>query len=202
MNASVRAFWVDTDYDREAASDSVSRYGFYVRDRADRFGEAWDWQETGQARFAATAWRVATSPIMAPGYVRFHPRLLSARVDVNDWDGSLIGTADLVTPWPQPLAASRDWRTEDTWWRDWPTEPNWSTDTVRYLDPGGEQLADGAHFLMASAALVFPLPTRPLPTLPPSPPTDLAALARTHVNALVTEMNRIVTPVISTLERS
>ncbi|MEV0826408.1 hypothetical protein [Nonomuraea rubra] len=200
MSASVRAFWVDADYDREAASDGVSRYGFYVRDRADRFGEAWDWQETGQARFAATAWRVATGPIMAPGYIRRHPRLLSGQVEVNDWDGSLVGTASLVTPWPQALAASRDWRTEGTWWRDWPTEHSWSTSAVRYLDPSGEQITGGEHFLMASAALVFPLPTAQLPPLPPDPPAELATLARAYVTVLVTEMNRIVTPVINALE--
>jgi len=202
MNASVRAFWIDADYDREMASSGGSRYGIYVHDRAETFREAWDWEETLPARFAATAWRVATGPIMAPGYVRRHPRLLSGQVEVNDWDGTLVGNASLVTPWPQALAASRDWRTEGTWWRDWPTEPNWGTDTVRYLDPGGEQISGGQHFLMTSAALVFPLPTGSLPALPPEPAADLTALARAYIEVLVAQMNRVVSPVIDALERS
>lgn len=198
-----QAFWIDADYDRDMASDGRSRYGHYVRDRADRFREAWDWEESKSARFAATAWRVATGPIMAPGYVRRHPRLLSAQVEVNDWDGSLVGTASLVTPWPQALA-SRDWQIGGTWWRDWPTDRLFGSDTVRYLDPSGEELSRGQHFLMASAALAFPLPTLQLPQLPTSPPVnrELVELARAYVEVLVAEMNRIVSPVIGTLERS
>ncbi|MFC4122088.1 hypothetical protein [Nonomuraea zeae] len=201
MNSS-QAFWIDADHDREMASDGRSRYGHYVRDRAERFREAWDLEESRPARFAATAWRVATGPIMAPGYVRRNPRLLSGQVEVNDWDGSLVGMASLVTPWPLPLASSRDWRADGTWWRDWPTETIWGSDTVRYLDPSGEDLSRGQRFLMASAALVFPLPTQPLPALPPAPAPDLAAQARAYVEVLVAEMNRVVAPVLDTLERS
>ncbi|MFI6296752.1 hypothetical protein ACIBEJ_34540 [Nonomuraea sp. NPDC050790] len=197
-----QAFLIDADYDRDRASDGRSRYGYYVRDRAEQFREAWDWDESRPARFAATAWRVATGPIMAPGYVRHHPRLLSAGVEVNDWDGSLVGTASLVTSWPQPLAASREWRTGDTWWRDWPTEALWGSDGVRYLDPSGQEISRGQHFLMASAALAFPLPTQSLPPLGSEPTADLVSLAHSYVEVLVAEMNRIVTPVLDTLERS
>ncbi|MEO3869556.1 hypothetical protein ABGB18_12055 [Nonomuraea sp. B12E4] len=199
----VRAVWIDAGYDREMASDRVSRYGHYVRDHVEHFREAWDWEQPSPARFAATAWQVATGPIMAPGYVRRHPRLLSAQVEVNDWDGSLIGLAAVVTPWPQPLASSREWRAGE-WWRDWPTEPDFGTDTVRYLDPGGQEISRGQHFLMASAALAFPLPTQPLPVLPPQPGgplADLVTLARAYVEVLVAEMNRVLSPVIASVER-
>ncbi|RVX39133.1 hypothetical protein EDD27_1476 [Nonomuraea polychroma] len=201
MASRAEAFWIDVDHDREMASDGVSRFGHYVRARADDFREAWEWEESRTAQFAAMAWRVATGPIMAPGYIRFHPRLLSARTEVNDWDGSLVGITTLVTPWPQALACSREWRAGE-WWRDWPTEPNVGPDTVRYLDPSGEELSRGERFLMASATLAFPLPAQPLPPLPTELPTELAAVARAYIKVLVAEMNRIVFPLIATVERS
>ena len=37
MAADGAAFWIDYDYDRENASDGVSRYGAYVR-RSSMFG--------------------------------------------------------------------------------------------------------------------------------------------------------------------
>ena len=35
------AFWIDYDYDRENASDGISRYGAYVR-RSSAMAESWD----------------------------------------------------------------------------------------------------------------------------------------------------------------
>jgi hypothetical protein len=108
MATTTTAFWIDADDDRERASDGKSRYGAYVRHNRKGFAESWDgtWDEALPAHFAEQAWRVATSPVMAPAYVRYHPRILSARIEHNFWDGSLKGLVELITPWPQVLRQS------------------------------------------------------------------------------------------------
>ena len=120
------AFWIDEEDDRDLASDGISRFGAYVR-QSSALAECWDgtWEDPGtrQARFAAAAWSTATGPVMAPGYVRHHPRVLTGKVACNAWDGTLNGLVRLVTPWPQPLAQSRAWHPADSWWEDWPTQP-------------------------------------------------------------------------------
>src|SRR5258707_9312525 len=59
----------------------------------------------GQAfGLAVFAWRGATPPVMSPGYVRRHPRILSARLERADWDSSLTAHVDLVIPQPPSLS--------------------------------------------------------------------------------------------------
>ena len=41
MAADAAAFWIDYDYDRENASDGISRYGAYVR-QSTSLAECWD----------------------------------------------------------------------------------------------------------------------------------------------------------------
>ena len=50
------------------------------------------------------AWRRATPLVMSPGYVRRHPRILSARLERADWDSSLTAHVDLVIPQPRSLS--------------------------------------------------------------------------------------------------
>ncbi len=73
------AFWVDRGYDRDSASDGGSRYGAYVRERLGWFTDAgcWEWDDSAP-RFAAVVWRIATGPVMVPGYVRMHPKTTCA----------------------------------------------------------------------------------------------------------------------------
>jgi hypothetical protein len=207
------AFWVDRDYDRDSASDGESRYGAYVRKRLDWFqdAECWDW-ESGPVRFAAVAWRIATGPVMAPGYVRCHPKILRAEAERSDWDGSLLASVDVITPWPHALDRSHEWRARK-WWRDWPTETLIGHEA--YYWPSGEDLAKDPY-LLASASLRFAVSSEQLPHPParaafaelnPPPVTlqDLQVLMETaqrSVEALVTELNRVVTPVIHTLAGS
>jgi hypothetical protein len=77
------AFWINEEYDRDQASDGVSRFGAYVR-KATALAECWDgtWDGPGtrQVQFAAAAWATATAPVMAPGYVRYRPRVLTGTV--------------------------------------------------------------------------------------------------------------------------
>jgi len=203
--AATAAFWIDEEYDRDQASDGISRFGAYVRQSpaiADYLAECDDAagqdQPTWQARFAAAAWSTATTPVMSPGYVRRHPRVISAHVEFNAWDGTLTGAVELVTPWPQPLARCRDWQ-QGIWWQDWPTE-SWGGREV-FCEPSGQDLAAHAY-LLASVRMVFPLrhPAR-LPV--PSGWRDNAeAAACETVAVLVVAMNAVVAPVIEILERS
>jgi hypothetical protein len=79
-----RVFWPDEDYDGEYASDGVSRYGAYLRSRAGYFRDMDGELVTDPLRFAAAAWEIATGPIMAPPYVRSHPRVLYAVPEFDD----------------------------------------------------------------------------------------------------------------------
>jgi hypothetical protein len=199
--ADLAAFWIDCDYDRENASDGVSRFGAYVRNAstiAESWQDTWDDAQVRQTRFAAAAWEVATTPVMSPGYVRRHPRVIGARVEFNAWDATLTGAVELVAPWPESLARSRDWQ-HGTWWQDWPVESLGVQEV--YREPGEDELAAHAY-LMARATLQFPL--RPPMRLPSAPAglRDCADRACEAVEALVIAMNAAVTPVIRTLERS
>lgn len=75
---------VDNTADREGASDGHSRYGAYIAHHAGHFHE--DHQPLRPIEFAAAAWRTATSPVMAPGYVAVRPDLDRVEVYV-DHDG-------------------------------------------------------------------------------------------------------------------
>ena len=194
------AFWIDEDYDRENASDGVSRYGAYVR-RSGALAECWDgtWDDpqARRARFAEAAWETATTPVMSPGFVRRHPRVISAAVQVNAWDATLAGAVQVVAPWPQALASSRKWQ-RGTWWQDWPME---TLGGRCWREPSDRELA-GHAYLMASAWLVFPLHSTGLPWAPSGPGDHVEATARAAVAALVLAMNAVVTPVIETLDQS
>jgi hypothetical protein len=199
------AFWTDDKYDREHASDQVSRYGHYVRSAAasglmaECWDGTWDDDEVRRVRFAIAAWETANSPVMAPGYVRRHPRLLSGRVEYCAWDGTLTGVAELVAPWPQPLARSRDWQ-GGAWWRDWPTEPAYGAGE-RYREPGEDETVSG-RYLMTTARMVFPVPLGGLPDAPSVPDDAVEDAAREAVGTLAAAMNAVITPVLAVLERS
>jgi len=134
------AFWIDRDYDRAHASDGISRYGAYLRDAIFE-----PWTDHDQAvEWAAFAWRRATSPVMSPGYVRYHPAVLGARLERSGWDGSLAGGVTVVSAWPEEIkpAAARSVRLgdRDAYWQDWPTEYR-GGDTVSYCEPSEADVA-------------------------------------------------------------
>jgi hypothetical protein len=196
------AFWIDADYDTEHASNGNSRYGAYILQNLDGFTECWDgtWDTALPVHFAAQAWRVATGPIMAPGYVHHHARVLSARLEHNYADASLAANVELITPWPQALRQSIEWmqQTDRGWWHDWPT-----TLSDTYIDPGEEDVSK-RPYLLASAVLRFTVPGGQLPDSPSAGHTDdeLVGRAMQSVAAVVVALNRIVGPVIRTLEAS
>lgn len=197
-----RGFWVDAAYDVAAASDGASRFRCYllkevgegaldamwdgsVRDDADRAGE-----------FCAAVWPLAIPPRMAPGYVRWHPRVISGSVEVNSWDGDLVGRVRLVAPWPEAIVRSRD-RLASAAWRDRPVERQ--GDAVVYLDPGSDDLAERSY-LTSELTLAFPLALRSLVPAPAGPRDDVEARARFAISEVVNALCAAVDPVLAALE--
>lgn len=98
MSTPSPAFVVNDTYDRDNASDRVSRYGAYLAQNTTLFSD--DGVPTADvAWFAFSAWEIATSPIMTPGYVHTHPRVIGAEPHWDE-DGRPALTVRLVAPHP------------------------------------------------------------------------------------------------------
>lgn len=200
------AFYVDDVYDRENGDggngdNDRSRFADYVRSRAARFSVCWDgtFESALAERFALIAWDVATGPVMVPGYVRQHRRVIAANPAFSDWDGSLVARVDLITWQPRNLSYVPN---GDGFWQDWPTEVSWSGGGERFAYPSGEDLARSG-FLLTSVSLQFTVPATSLPLPAPAPsPRRLAAEARDAVRILARELSAIVDPVIARIEGS
>jgi hypothetical protein len=106
------AFSADETYDRDFSSDGRSRFGAYLRQRADMFDDG-DGPTTDRYPFSLAAWRIAHSPIMVPGYVRTHPRVLSTEAYWDD-DHRVAVTVQVAAPLPASLDRAIDRR-----WRGW-----------------------------------------------------------------------------------
>jgi hypothetical protein len=194
MSLAPIAFWVDRDYDRAHASDGISRYCAYLRDASFE-----PWTDHDQAvEWAAFAWQRATSPVMSPGYVRYHPRVLAARLERSGWDGNLVAGVNLVSSWPEqlktPLARALRLGGRDVYWQDWPTEYR-GGDTVSYYEPGEADVAV-RPYLLATASLQFTVPSAALPE-PPATSATLLSAGQQAVAVVVAELNRIVGPVLA-----
>lgn len=193
MSQPPAVFWVDSGYDRDYASDGVSRFGAYLRDAAFE-----PWTDDDQAvEWAAFVWRRATGPVMSPGYVRHHPRILAAQLERSSWDGSLAAAVSLVSPRPAefktPLARLVTLGGKDAYWQDWPTERLGGT--TRFFEPGEADVA-ARPYLLATASLHFTVSPAGLPE-PPATPAALLNAGQQAVAAMVAELNRIVGPVLS-----
>jgi hypothetical protein len=172
MSPASTVFWVDREYDREYASDGISRYGAYLRDATFE-----PWTDHHQAvEWAVFAWERATTPVMSPGYVRSHPRVLGTRLERSGWDGSLAAGVTVVSAWPEEIktAAARSVRLgdRDAYWQDWPTEYR-GGETVSYYEPGEADVA-ARPYLLATLSLHFTVASAALP----EPPATSTALLR------------------------
>jgi hypothetical protein len=193
MNLSPAAFWVDRDYDRVHASDGISRYGAYLRDATFE-----PWTDNDQAvEWAVFAWWRATVPVMSPGYVRYHPRVLGSRLERSGWDGSLVAGVHLVSSWPghlkAPLARGLRLGGKNVYWQGWPAE-YLGGDTISYYEPGEADVA-ARPYLLATISLQFTVPSVALPE-PPAGSTVLLSAGQQAVAVVMAELNRIVGPVL------
>lgn len=194
------AFRIDYEYDADHADHAGgSRYADYIRNNQDWFADCWD-RDDPKADFAAMVWRIANGPVMSPGYVRRHPKILRAELERSDWDGKLLACVDLITPPPQALRQSSGWG-GGRWWRDWPAESLIGREN--YFEPGGRELRDDPYIL-PSVSLRWAVPDDRVPAPPADRPglTELQHAAKRCVIALVAELNRTVNPVLSQLGRS
>ncbi|MFI0420823.1 hypothetical protein [Spongiactinospora sp. 9N601] len=184
------AFWIDHEYDRERATDGRSRYGEHLRRNAEEFAPALD--DISPVSFACTAWRIATSPELSPGYVRWHRRILSATCVRNQWDGTLTARVELVSPRPATLAWSPDWQ-GDRQWRDWPQTFG------QFLEPSEQDLVK-TSYLRGTLLAQTPIPLDGLPEAPQEPQDDLPETARRTIVLLVRRLNEAITPIVRQLE--
>jgi len=184
-----QAFWIDENFDREHASGGRSRYGDTVRRSMAEFAEAWG--DIAPVTFAAVAWRLATD--LRPGYVRWHPRVISATCSRSPWDGCLTCDVTLVSPWPAQLTRGRQWD-RDRGWRDWPQLFG------QYVAPSEQDLTRSPH-LRASLLLQAPVRLDDLPPAPDGPDGDtVEPAARRAVTVLVRELNELLSPIVDQLE--
>ena len=195
------AFRTDDEYDQANGDYGGSRFANYIRGRAAMFSACWDgtYESSLAERFAVMAWDVATGPIMIPGYVRQHRRIMAADPAVSDWDGSLVARVDLITCQPRNLSYVPN---GGGFWRDWPAEASWSGDGDLYAYPSGEDLTRSGY-LLTSVSLQFALPAfTGLPAAPVATPSlrELADTARTAVRVLARELSAIVDPVIAIID--
>jgi hypothetical protein len=188
MPADLLVCWIDHDHDRASASDRVSRYGAYLRDHADLFdpwGEAPDGVTCDPVEFAIAAFKVATGPIMSPGYVRWHGRVQGYDAGRSEHDGRLLLSMTLAVPSPLRLPWS---------WRGWERDFH-----DRYLEPD-----DRRPVGLARLELRWPVGTDQLPT--PSRPRrqgmpNLGDATRA-VAVLVEQVSATVGPILADLEPS
>jgi hypothetical protein len=186
MTAELLVCWIDRDHDRAAASDGVSRYGAYLRDHAglfDPWGEAPDGVTGDRVEFAVAAFKVATGPIMSPGYVRWHGRVQAYGAAWSERDDRLLLSVTLAVASPVRLG----WG-----WRGWERDFH-----DRYLEPDDRRLTG-----LARLELRWPVPTDQLPTprRPRRPGVPNLADATRAVAVLVEQVNVTVGPVLAELE--
>lgn len=202
MTARTVAFWADDGYDREAASDGRSRLGAYLR-RSVGDGElsaCWDdtfTEADDRAKeFVAAVWPLACAPVMAPGYVRWHWRVIDAKVRASDWDGRLLAAVKLTAPQPLDLSNKLRSSSERAWW-DRPIE-HWG-DVVQAAQPSDEDLAR-RRYMTCDLNLEFALELAELPDAPAGPEDDVEARARWALHVTVAALCDAVEPVLEALE--
>jgi hypothetical protein len=187
MTAELLVCWIDLDDDRAYASDGQSRYGAYVRDHArlfDPWQDAPDGVTTDPVEFAVAAFRVATGPIMSPGFVRWHPRVYGYGTERNDQDGRLVVSVTLATPAPLRLPGYT--------WRGWERDFH-----DRFLEP-----EDRGPVALARLELRWPLAVDQLhrPARPRVPGQPNLVDAKAAVAVLVGSANHTAGPVLAALE--
>ena len=185
-----RVCWVNADWDRSRASDGVSRYGVYLRGHAELFDLSWEEDAYGgitrdAGEFAVAAFRVATGPIMSPGYVGWHPRVLDHQVSHGDnpEPGRLICQVTLAVSLPLRLGSP--------WW-------SWT----QYLGRDWCEPDEDRHAALASLVLRWPLPiaSLPRPDRPARSGVPNLGDAKASVRVLVAAINATAAPVLATLE--
>ncbi|MFI9783250.1 hypothetical protein ACIHEI_07020 [Kitasatospora sp. NPDC051984] len=162
--------------DRRAASDGHSRFGAYLARNAHRLHD--DGEPLNSQDFAFAVWRIATSPVMSPGYVRHRPDLRAITLVPDGEDLDQVAVRIDVPLRHHHLAAQPDHRLTD-WQRDvWATADGFTALT--------EPRPTGRPALLTTAILLLPVPNRILVTPTATVPGyDMTAQAKNAIAALV-----------------
>jgi hypothetical protein len=177
--------WTNDTEDSERASGGISRYGVYLDQRRSWF----DFGDMSAAEFAAVCWQIATSPIMAPGYVQHLPEIQSIGTARND-DGALAMLLSIALP--HHALANRTALTRHQA-QDWAYEPVWGGTGTRRREPEHRT----APIVLATASILLPVPDTQLLAPPSTDPgsgltkwakgavTNLAIYTSTHAAPLI-----------------
>ncbi|MGX4738437.1 hypothetical protein [Kitasatospora griseola] len=162
--------------DRRDASDGHSRFGSYLARNAHRLHD--DGRPLSAQDFAFAVWRIATAPIMSPGYLRFRPDLHAVTLVPHREDLDRVAIRIDVPLRHHRLAARPDHRLAD-WQRDvWATADGFTA--------LAEPRHTGRTALLATATLLLPVPDHVLiaPTAT-EPGWRMTSQAKDAVTALV-----------------
>ncbi|MEW1914635.1 hypothetical protein AB0442_40735 [Kitasatospora sp. NPDC085895] len=171
----------DDKTDKDRASDGRSRFGVYLANNSpllNNFGGP-----LTPAEFARAAWRIATAPVMAPGYVHLRPDLHTLTLVAPDED-----TDDLALRIEVPLRH----RALATWpariIADWQPDP-WATGRAGFTALARPDRADRTALLLTATVLI-PVPANLL-VAPSStqPGPDMTRQAKQTIAALVGHVN-------------
>jgi len=185
--------WIDHEHDRASASDGVSRYGAYLSQRA-----AWFRDIDTPEEFAATAWRVATGPVMSPGLVRTRPDLGGVTLDFDEGgEGILRATVRVPLPYHRVRGASERLRHPIG---DWHAERTWDPEGTRYDKPR----ASREHAAMlVTAAVLIPVNTARLPHVDAEDCDPVNRIVATRaVLELATQINERGGPLVDALREA
>lgn len=123
---------IDDDYDRDRASNGVSRFGEYLRLNAELFRDSWSDEPApveDPVEFAVHAWQVATGPIMVPGYVRTRPDLHGVSLHRDEEDRALFAVIQVPL---HHAYIGRGTRRFPHSWQDWETDRGWGPGEESY----------------------------------------------------------------------
>lgn len=175
--------WIDREYDRSMSSRG-SRYRAYLKARASQFDDATD------AEHAATAWYIACSPIMSPGYVQLRPDIEAVHVDF-DSDGRLVARLELRVQRMLPAAVGASLPKLS----DWQRERGWVNNASSYPVHVAPDTTKDA--LLATYQLTVHLNEIDLGK-PRGDRLDAVLAVRT-VDQLADEINRVAGPIVAVL---
>ena len=181
-----RTFWLDEAHDREHGD----RYAAAVEREIEQFTPLLG--DIAPVEFASLAWRLATPPVLDPGLVRWHRRILGARCRRNTWDGTLAADVRIASGLPAELTRSREWW-RDRGWQEWPQVFG------QYVKPAERDLSR-RPYLLATLRMQAPIPLDDLPPAPERLDGELVASARRAVAVITRELDELLTPVLTQLE--
>lgn len=140
--------WIDADYDREYAGGR-SRYGAYLRQNALMFEDVLD----DPASFTAEAWRVATGPVMSPGYAQWRADLWQVTCRLAQESSDLVVDFEIRLRWRD--LSCRD-RIATARLGDWERAQPWGGGPDRLIEPYEHNalLLTARHWLILDVGLL------------------------------------------------